>query len=269
MSAGVGLVGAGNISTQYLDSLTRFPDVEVHFIADLDAERARALAGAYGIAAHGTVAELRVACAADTVLGVGIQNALRAMARGDIGTPLTASTMFHVPGPESWHPGPDFLYAKGAGPLLDMGPYYLTTLVHVFGAASRVHAVGSRARDTRVIGSGPRAGESFPVEVPTHVAALIEFAGGGSAQSTFSFEHALPRAGVVEINGTEGTLVLPDPNMFTGDSLLYRYGAEEPSRWPRPRASTAAEPASWTWCARCGPGRTSGPPARWPRTCWT
>ena len=200
----------------------------VRSIADLDAERARALAEAYGIAAHGTVAELRVACAPDTVLGVGIQNALRAIARGDIGTPLTASTMFHVPGPESWHPGPDFLYAKGAGPLLDMGPYYLTTLVHVFGAASRVHAVGSRARDTRVIGSGPRAGQSFPVEVPTHVAALIEFAGGGSAQSTFSFEHALPRAGVVEINGTEGTLVLPDPNMFTGDSLLYRYGAEEP-----------------------------------------
>lgn len=284
-TAGIGIIGAGNISTQYLDNLTRFPDVEVRFIADIDAERARSQAEKYQVAAHGSVEELlsrddievvvnltipavhaevgqqilaagkhvwsekplaldagsaaallkdadaaglRVACAPDTVLGVGIQNALRAIARGDIGEPLTGTTMFHVPGPEAWHPGPDFLYAKGAGPLFDMGPYYLTTLVHVFGAAQKVHAVSSTSRSTRVIGSGPRAGEEFPVEVPTHHAALLEFGEGRSAQSVFSFQHAFARAGVVEINGTEGTLVLPDPNTFQGDSLLYRYGAEEP-----------------------------------------
>jgi predicted dehydrogenase len=282
--AGIGIIGAGNISTQYLKNLTSFEEVEVRFIADIDLDRAAAQAKEYGVANSGTVDELlarddielvvnltipaahtevghriiaagkhvwsekpvaldhesanellaaasaaglRVACAPDTVLGAGIQTALRAIARGDIGTPLTATTMFHVPGPESWHPNPDFLFATGAGPLFDMGPYYATTLVHVFGSATRVQAVSSKSRDTRTIGSGPRAGQTFPVEVPTHHAALIEFEGGASAQSVFSFQHALARAGVVEINGTEGTISLPDPNNFDGDSLLHLYGEKE------------------------------------------
>src|SRR5690606_18622401 len=228
--AGVGLVGAGNISDQYLANLTRYPDVEVRFVADLDLARAAAQAQRYGVPASGTVEELlaredvdvvvnltvpavhaevghrvlaagkhvwsekplaldagtaaalladaaarglRVACAPDTVLGAGVQTALRAIARGDIGEPLTATTMFHVPGPEAWHPSPDFLFARGAGPLFDMGPYYVTTLVHALGSATRVQAVASTSRTTRTIGSGPRAGETFAVEVPTHHAALI------------------------------------------------------------------------------------------------
>jgi len=283
---GVGIIGAGVISTQYLDNLTKFKDVEVRFIADLDLARAEAQATAYGVAGFGTVAELlgrddieivlnltipaahtevghqiiaagkhvwsekpialdhesgatllstaaaaglRVACAPDTVLGGGIQSALRAIARGDIGEPLTATTMFHVPGPEAWHPNPDFLYAFGAGPLFDMGPYYITTLVHAFGAASRVAAVSSKSHLERTIASGPRTGEKFPVGVPTHHAAVISFEGGQSAQSTFSFQNALPRMGFVEISGTEGTIVLPDPNMFDGDSTLWTFGSEKPT----------------------------------------
>ena len=178
-------------------------------------------------AAH--AAGLHVACAPDTVLGAGIQTAMRAIGRGDIGEPLTATTIFHVPGPEAWHPNPEFLFARGAGPLLDMGPYYVTTLVHAFGAASHVSAVSSRSFDTRTIGNGAREGTAFPVEVATHHAALISFAGGQSAQSTFSFQNALPRTGFIEISGTEGTLVLPDPNVFDGDSTLYRFGQEEPT----------------------------------------
>ncbi|OUD87747.1 1,5-anhydro-D-fructose reductase [Clavibacter michiganensis subsp. michiganensis] len=123
-------------------------------------------------------AGVQVACAPDTVLGAGIQSAMRAIARGDIGEPLTATTLFHVPGPDAWHPNPEFLFAKGAGPLFDMGPYYVTTLVHAFGAAETVSAVSSTSRTTRTIGSGPRAGTDFPVEVPTHHAALISFAAG-------------------------------------------------------------------------------------------
>ncbi|MEZ0491149.1 Gfo/Idh/MocA family protein [Kineococcus sp. TBRC 1896] len=283
---GIGVIGAGNISTQYLDNLTKFADVEVRFVADIALDRAAAQAEAFGVQASGTVEELlaredveivvnltipavhaevgrqvlaagkhvwsekplaldaesgralladaerlglRVACAPDTVLGAGIQSALRAIARGDIGQPLSATTMFHVPGPEAWHPNPDFLFAHGAGPLFDMGPYYVTTLVHAFGSASRVQAVASRSVATRTIASGPRAGETFPVQVPTHHAALIEFDGGQSAQSTFSFQHALPRNGFVEINGTEGTIVLPDPNTFEGDSTLWRLGQAEPT----------------------------------------
>ncbi|MDY0945690.1 Gfo/Idh/MocA family oxidoreductase [Frigoribacterium sp. CFBP9039] len=282
---GVGVIGAGVISGTYLENMTKFADLKVLFVADLDLDRARSQAETYGVPGHGTVDELlaideieivvnltipavhaevgrqiiaagknvwsekplaldhrsgsdllaaadaagvRVACAPDTVLGAGIQSAMRAIARGDIGEPLSATTMFHVPGPESWHPNPDFLFAVGAGPLFDMGPYYVSTLVHAFGSASRVSAVSSKSFDTRTIGSGPRAGQTFPVEVPTHHAALIQFEGGQSAQSTFSFQNALPRAGFVEISGTEGTIVLPDPNMFEGDSTLWRFGHDEP-----------------------------------------
>lgn len=177
-------------------------------------------------------AGLRVACAPDTVLGAGIQTAMRAIARGDIGEPLTATTIFHVPGPDAWHPNPEFLFAQGAGPLFDMGPYYVTTLVHAFGAAGRVSAVSSKSLEVRTIGSGPRAGTRFPVEVPTHHAALINFEGGQSAQSTFSFQNAMPRQGFVEISGTEGTLVLPDPNTFEGASALWRFGHAEPTTLP-------------------------------------
>ncbi|MFT4123423.1 MAG: Gfo/Idh/MocA family oxidoreductase [Microbacteriaceae bacterium] len=169
-------------------------------------------------------AGLRVACAPDTVLGAGVQTARRLIESGAIGEPLTALTLFQVPGPESWHPSPEFLYARGGGPLFDMGPYYLATLVQLLGSATRATARGSRARASRVIGSGPRAGERFPVEVPTHIAGIIDFAGGVSAQSTFSFQSSKPAGDVVEISGTEGTLVLPDPNGFDGELRLWRDG---------------------------------------------
>ncbi|GAB3187934.1 Gfo/Idh/MocA family protein [Nesterenkonia suensis] len=171
-------------------------------------------------------AGVRIAVAPDTFLGAGLQTALRTIRGGAIGTPLTALTLFQVPGPESWHPSPEFLFARGAGPLFDIGPYYLTTLVQVFGPIRRVAATGSRARATRVIGSGPKAGTEFPVEVPTHVSALIEFESGASAQSVFSFDSQLPRAGFVEIAGSEGTAVFPDPNMFDGETTLHTGGVE-------------------------------------------
>lgn len=274
---GVGFIGAGFISDQYLSNLTRFPDVKVLFIADVDLDRAAFQANKYSIAKSGTVeelladseieivvnltipgahAEVDLACIAagkhvwsekpyaitreqaheveaaakaagvlvcvapDTILGAGIQTGLRAIKEGKIGKPLTAITLFQAPGPEAWHPNAEFYYAKGGGPLLDMGPYYLSTLVAIFGPAARVTATSSVARDTRVLGSGPKKGKEFPVEVPTHVGALIEFESGASAQVTFSFESALVRMGFVEVNGTDGTISLPDPNMFDGHNKL-------------------------------------------------
>ncbi len=282
---GVGIIGAGVISSEYLGNLTRFPDVEVRFIADIDLERARVQADRYGVPASGTVEELlevpeveivvnltipaahvevglqilaagksvwsekpfaldresgrrlleeartrglRVATAPDTFLGAGLQTALRAIAAGEIGRPLNGLTLFQNPGPESWHPNPEFLFDVGAGPLFDIGPYYLTTLVQVFGPIARVTASASKARATRVIGSGPRAGTEFPVVVPTHHSALLEFESGAAAQSIFSFESALRRVGVVEVSGTEGTIVFPDPNTFEGASHVHRFGEDEP-----------------------------------------
>jgi predicted dehydrogenase len=167
-------------------------------------------------------AGLLVGVAPDTVLGQGIQTARRAIARGDIGEPLSAQTVMQYPGPDIFHPNPEFLFAKGAGPLFDFGPYYLTALVHVFGPVARVAAVGSRSRPTRTVQVGDRKGTTFPVEVPTHVSTIAQFAGGGISQSVFSFESPLARTGVVEITGTEGTLIVPDPNQFTGEVKITR-----------------------------------------------
>jgi predicted dehydrogenase len=159
---------------------------------------------------------LRLGGAPDTVLGPGIQTSRRMIERGDIGRPLTASIVMQQSGPHHWHPNPDFLFQAGGGPLLDMGPYYLTALTQVFGPIARVVALGSSAGPTRVIGSGPRAGESFDVTVASYVTALYEFRSGAVAQATFSFDSALERMGVVEIAGSDGTLVAPDPNQFGG-----------------------------------------------------
>lgn len=281
---GVGIVGAGVISNEYLKNLTAFPSLDVRFIADIDQERAASQAAEWSIPHSGSYSELlsrddieivvnltipavhvevalqaieagkhvwgekpyaldrasgqqlkeaadaagvRVAVAPDTFLGAGLQTALRQVNQGAIGKPLTAITLFQVPGPESWHPSPEFLFARGAGPLFDLGPYYITTLVQVFGPVRRVAATGSQARETRVIGSGPKAGTEFPVEVPTHISALLEFESGASAQSVFSFDSKLRRAGVFEVAGSEGTIVFPDPNNFDGETSLYT-GEENP-----------------------------------------
>ena len=164
---------------------------------------------------------LRVAAAPDTFLGAGIQTALRAIANGAIGRPLTALALMQSPGPESWHPSPEYLFQVGGGPLFDMGPYYLTALVQAFGPVRKVTAAESTSRARRVIGSGPRQGTEFPVTVPTHHGALIEFDGGGSAQVIFSFQSHRLRNGFIEVSGEDGTIVFPDPNTFEGDCVLF------------------------------------------------
>jgi predicted dehydrogenase len=169
-------------------------------------------------------AGVRVGCAPDTVLGAGIQSARRLIASGAIGTPISALTLLQGPGPESWHPDPEFLFAKGAGPLFDLGPYYLSVLATLFGPTTRVAATSRKARGTRVIGSGPRAGTEFTVEVPTYISALAEYAGGQAASLLFSWDSPLQRMGFLEITGTEATLAVPDPNRFDGDLRVRRAG---------------------------------------------
>ncbi|MGA0568280.1 Gfo/Idh/MocA family protein [Rathayibacter sp. KR2-224] len=280
---GVGVIGAGNISTQYLTNLTAFPDVDVRFIADIDLERAAEQAEKFGVPASGTVeqlladpeieivvnltipsahaevalqavaagknvwsekpialdresgkrvldaahaAGLRVACAPDTFLGAGIQTARRLLESGAIGVPQTALTIIQNPGPESWHPNPAFLFQEGAGPLFDIGPYYITTLIQFFGPVKRVAAVASKAKPIRTIGSGPLAGQTFDVTVPTHVTAVFEFESGQTSQSIFSFESQIKRT-LFEVTGVDGALEVNDPNMFVGNLVLHD-GSDEP-----------------------------------------
>jgi predicted dehydrogenase len=184
------------------------------------------LASAEALVAQADAAGLRLGVAPDTLLGPGLQTARRLIERGAIGVPLTASAVMQNPGPHAWHPNPDFLYQPGAGPLFDMGPYYLTALTETFGAITQVVARGASASATRVIGAGARAGEEIPVAVPTFVAAVYDFEQGGIAQATLSFDSPLRRMGVLEIAGSEATLVAPDPNRFTGEISLWRNGDE-------------------------------------------
>ena len=161
-------------------------------------------------------AGLRIGSAPDTVLGPGFQSAKRAILDGVIGQPVFAQASFQTQGPDLWHPGPQFLFARGAGPLLDMGPYYLTALVSLLGPVDRVAALGAKPQAKREIHAGPDEGTFFDVEVPTTVQLLAAFESGQQAQGQFSFDSALERHGVLEIHGTEGTIVLPDPNRFEG-----------------------------------------------------
>jgi predicted dehydrogenase len=185
------------------------------------------VAAARALLRQAEAAGVRVGCAPDTVLGAGLQTARRLIDSGAIGTPLTALTLLQGPGPQTWHPDPEFLFAAGAGPLFDLGPYYLSTLATLFGPAERVAAVGRRPAGSRVIGKGPRAGTPFDVAVPTYVAALAEYLGGQAASLLFSWDSPLSRAGFVEITGTEATLAVPDPNRFDGDIRVRRAGDED------------------------------------------
>lgn len=293
---GVGLIGAGTISREYLTNLLSFPDIVVHSIADVYEPVAEERAREFGIetwggidatlghpdveiiinltipAAHVEVAlaavaagkhvwtekpfsldresglglldaaasaGVRLGSAPDTFLGAGLQTARRMIERGDIGVPLTALTLMQSPGPESWHPNPAFLFQEGAGPLFDIGPYYLTTLMQTFGSVRRVAALGSTSRATRTIGSGPKAGEQFDVTVPSHVSAIAEFEGGQSSQSIFSFDSPKNRQGFVEIAGTEGTMSLPDPNTFNGEIRIAHAGDEDWTSYPSVGATSS------------------------------
>ncbi len=184
-------------------------------------------APAAALVQQATEAGLLIGTAPDTFLGPGLQTSRLMIEAGSIGTPLTASIVFQSPGPHRWHHNPDFLYQAGGGPLFDMAPYYLTALAQMFGPIRRAAAIGSSSGPTRTILTGPRAGETFDVTVPTHVSALYEFEGGLKAQATFSFDSALQRVGVLEIAGTGGTLATPDPNRFSGDIRLVPADGEE------------------------------------------
>ncbi len=216
-------------------------------------------------------AGLLVGIAPDTVLGPGMQTARRAIARGDIGQPLSAQTVMQYIGPDIFHPNPQFLFSPGAGPLFDIGPYYLTALIQLFGSVASVAAVGSRARATRTIQAGDRVGTVFDVQVPTHVSAIARFVDGAVSQSVFSFDSPLTRMGYVEVTGTDGTMIIPDPNLFTGDVKITRAPAfvvdRSTSRSGRPCPSPAPTPNEvWgcsIWLGR--PGRAASP---WPRESW-
>jgi len=172
---------------------------------------------------------LQVGCAPDTFLGSGIQTCLLLMERGELGEPLAAAAFMLNRGPENWHPNPGIFYEPGGGPMLDVGPYYLTALVCLLGPARRVTGMSRILYPERKALRGPRAGEVFKVSTPTFAVGLIEFENGAQATLTTSFGiwgHDLPN---MQIYCSRGILGVPDPNTFAGPVRIRPN--EEESSW--------------------------------------
>lgn len=277
----VGIIGCGNISRAYATKLRALPDLELVACADLDPDRARALAQEAGVPlvlapeeliAHPDVdvvlnltvplahtgitraaleagrhvysekplaldraegeglvtlartAGLRLGCAPDTFLGAGLQTCRGLLDSGAIGVPLAANAFFHGSGPESWHPDPRSFYRRGAGPLFDVGVYYVTALVALLGPIDRVTGAARVSRARRLITSQPLHGTWMDVEVPTHVAGVLEHEAGPIATLVASFDVPATRYRWIEVYGTEGTLSVPDPNTFGGPVQIRRAG---------------------------------------------
>jgi len=179
---------------------------------------------------------LVVGSAPDTFLGAAGRLARRLIESGAIGTPVTGTAFMLGRGMEHWHPNPAFYYQPGAGPLLDMGPYYLAMLVNLLGPATRVLAMArTGSPERRITAPGPLHGTTFRAGTPTTISALVEFAVGTQVAVGMSwdvFRHSLPP---IELHGTEGSLRLPDPDTFGGLVAVSARGAE----WDECRTDTA------------------------------
>jgi predicted dehydrogenase len=269
---GVGIIGAGNISAQYLRAMRAFPVLDIRAIADMKPAVAAAKGAEFGVPATSvddllgdpkidivvnltiprahvavglraiaagkhvysekplgvTYAEgkklvaaasragLRVGSAPDTFLGGSHQQARALIDSGRAGDIVGGTAFFACPGHEYWHPDPAFYYDVGGGPVLDMGPYYITDLVNLLGPVKTVEAMSATPLRKRPIRSEPKRGQMMPVRVATHVAGLLRFVSGAVIQVTFSFDVPRHEHLPFELYGTQASLLVPDPNMFGG-----------------------------------------------------
>ncbi len=167
-----------------------------------------------------TEKQLRVGSAPDTFLGGSHQLARAVLDEGQAGEIVggTCHVMSH--GMEAWHPNPDFFFQPGGGPILDLGPYYITNLVQLIGPVKAVTAMSSAGFKTRRIGNGPREGEEIPVDTPTNFHAVLEFANGALITLGASWDVWAHRHANMELYGTKGSLYVPDPNFFGGTVQL-------------------------------------------------
>ncbi len=162
--------------------------------------------------------------APDTFLGGGIQTCRKLIDDGWIGDVVAVNASMRCHGHESWHPGPAFYYQKGGGPMFDMGPYYLTCLVNLVGAVESVMAYTRITFPQRLITSQPLRGTLVDVEVPTHIAGLMKFENGAIGTLTTTFDVYDDHQACVEVFGSRGSILVPDPNGFGGQVKLLREG---------------------------------------------
>jgi len=159
---------------------------------------------------------LRIGCAPDTFLGAGLQTCRKLLDDGAIGEPVAAVAFVAGHGMEMWHPNPDFFYQPGAGPMFDVGPYYLTALVSMLGPVRRLTGSTRISFPERLITSQPLAGTKIKVNTPTHITGVLDFVSGPLATVIASFDVWAANLPHIEIYGSEGSLSMPDPNTFGG-----------------------------------------------------
>lgn len=180
---------------------------------------------------------LRVGSAPDTFLGGAHQLGRHLLDAGAIGEVTSGTCFVQSPGMEMWHPNPDFFFKAGGGPVLDLGPYYVSNLVQLLGPVARVTAMSTKGRAERTIGSGPRAGETIGVETPTTIHAILAFASGAQVTFCASWDVWAHGHAHMELYGNEGTLFLPDPNFFGGEvRLTHREETAALPSWEHPFA---------------------------------
>lgn len=178
---------------------------------------------------------LRVGSAPDTFMGGAHQLARAVIDAGRAGRIVGGSCHFMSSGMEHWHPNPDFFFQPGAGPVLDMGPYYITNLVQLIGPVQSVVAMSGRARTCRTIANGPREGELIPVDTPTTVHAVLEFASGALVTFGASWDVKAHRHEYMELYGLDGSVYIPDPNFFGGEvRLATPESTETVAEWDHP-----------------------------------
>ena len=170
--------------------------------------------------------KLRIGCAPDTFLGAGHQTSRKIIDDGWIGKPIGGTAFMLGHGPEAWHPNPMFFYEKGAGPMLDLGPYYVTALINMLGPVKTVSASTAITFPERIATCEQHFGKLLPVEVATHLSGSLEFANGAIVTMVMSFDVWKHGHSPIEIYGTEGSMQVPDPNGFGGPVKIFRPGSE-------------------------------------------
>ena len=172
--------------------------------------------------------KLYIGNAPDTFLGGGGQKARELIDSDLIGEIKLGNAIFAFPGVESFHPTPESWYKKQGGPVIDMGPYFFSTLVNLLGPAKQVQGRTLTAFKRRIYGAGPKKGKTFKVEVPTTYLATVQFHNGAIIQITISFDVINHQRNHMELYGTKGSIIVPDPNMFGGSVYI---SVTEGGRW--------------------------------------
>ena len=163
---------------------------------------------------------LYIGNAPDTFLGGGIQKSIDLINQNKIGNVRLGSAIFAYPGVQSYHPNPEPWFANNeGGPVMDMGPYYLTALVNLLGPAKNVHGISTKVFEKRVIGIGPKKDQEFSVECPTSYLVNLEFHNQALIQITLSFDVVTHQRNHIELYGDRGSMIVPDPNMFGGSVM--------------------------------------------------